>query len=80
MSQDNVIKLPQPGEFCSTPVGGIAFRDRGAIAVPFAARLDELAGRDRCRMADDGDEIALVARLYAQNADAVLAFSHGFEL
>jgi hypothetical protein len=61
-------------------VGGIAFRNRGAIVVPFATRLDELAGRDRCRMADDGDEIALAARLYAQNAEAVLAFSHGFEL
>jgi hypothetical protein len=80
MSQDNVIKLAQQGEFCSTVVGGIAFRNRGAIVVPFATRLDELAGRDRCRMADDGDEIALAARLYAQNAEAVLAFSHGFEL
>jgi hypothetical protein len=50
-----------------------------AIVVPFATRLDEFAGRDRCRMADDGDEIALAARLYAQNAEAVLAFSHGFE-
>jgi hypothetical protein len=71
MSQDNVIKLPQPGEVCSTPVGGIAFR---------TTRLDELAGRDRCRMADDSDEIALAARLYAQKAEAVLTFSHGFEL
>ncbi|MGC2224328.1 MAG: hypothetical protein WA624_19255 [Methylocella sp.] len=79
MSQDDVIKLPQPGEVCSTPVGGIAFRNRGAV-VPFATRLDELAGRDRCRMADDGDEIALAARLYAQKAEAVLAFSRGFEL
>ena len=43
-----------------------------AIVAPFAARLDELAGRNRCRMTDDGDEIALAARLYAQNAEAVL--------
>ncbi len=72
MSQDNVIKLPQPGEVCSTPLGGIGFRDRGAIAVPFAARLDELAGGDHRGMTDDGDGFTLTARLHAQNAEAVV--------
>jgi hypothetical protein len=43
-----------------------------AIVVPFTTRLDELAGRDCCRMGDDGDEMALAARLYPQYAEAVL--------
>ena len=43
-----------------------------AIVGPFAARLDELAGGDHCGMTDDGNWITLAARLYAQNAEAVV--------
>ena len=44
----------------------------GAIVGPFAARLDELAGGDHRGMTDDSDRITLAARLYAQNAEAVI--------
>jgi hypothetical protein len=39
MSQDNVIKLAQPGEFCSTVVGGIAFRNRARNCTPCVRSL-----------------------------------------
>src|SRR5208283_4181311 len=43
-----------------------------AIVGPFAARLDKLAGGDHCGMTDDSNRITLAARLYAQNAEAVV--------
>jgi len=43
-----------------------------AVIYPGAARLDELAGRDHCGVANDGDEIALAAGFDTQNAEAVL--------
>jgi hypothetical protein len=42
------------------------------IVLVQAARLDELAGRDRGRVADDGDQVALTPCLDAQDAEAVL--------
>ena len=44
----------------------------GAVVDPFARGGDPLAGGDRGRVADDGDEIAMAARLDAQHAKAVL--------
>ena len=49
----------------------------GPIVDPPAARLDELAGADRCRMADDGDQIALAARLHPQDAEAAVLVVEG---
>ena len=51
------------------------------IIDPPAARLDELAGTDRRGMADDGDQVALAARLHPQNAEpAVLVVErHSFD-
>jgi hypothetical protein len=42
-----------------------------AVVDPRPARLDELAGRDHCGMANEGDEIALAAGFDTQNAEAV---------
>jgi hypothetical protein len=42
------------------------------IVDPPATRLDELAGADRRRMTDDGNQIALAARLHPQHAEAVV--------
>ena len=44
----------------------------GAVVDPFARRGDPLAGGDHGGVADDGDQIAVAARLDAQNAEAVL--------
>ena len=44
----------------------------GCVVGRFAARLDELAGRDHRDMTDDGDGFTLAARLHAQNAEAVV--------
>ena len=43
-----------------------------AVIYPGAARLDKLAGRDHCGVANNGDEIALAAGFDTQNAEAVL--------
>ena len=51
-----------------------------AIVVPDAARLDELAGRDRRRMADDGDQVALPTRFDAEDAKPVLRIVEGYPL
>ncbi len=63
----------------STVVGGVALRKCGpelqavgAVVGPGAGGLDPLAGRDHRGVADDGDEVALPARLQAQHAEAVL--------
>src|ERR1700724_3691299 len=51
---------------------GAELHAMGAIVVPLAARLDELAGGDHRGMTDDGDGFTLAARLHAQNAEAVI--------
>ena len=49
----------------------------GAVVDPFARRRDPLAGGDRRRVADDGHQIAMSARLHPQNAEAVLGVVEG---
>ena len=44
----------------------------GAVVDPFARRGDPLAGGDRRGMADDGDQVAVAARLDPEHAEAVL--------
>ena len=62
----------------STVVGAVALRNEAlnwspcAVVDPGPARLDELAGRDHRRVADEGDEVALAAGFDTQNAEAVL--------
>src|SRR5512132_2583160 len=50
------------------------------IVDPPATRLDELAGADRRRMTDDGNQIALAARLHPQHAEAVVLVVEGHAL
>ena len=47
------------------------------VGEPDADGLDELAGRDRRRMADDGDEVAVAARLHLQDGEAVVLVVEG---
>ena len=63
----------------STVVGATAARRRALNCRPWTRSfthapfgLDELAGRDRRRVADDGDEGVAAARLDAQHREAVL--------
>ena len=49
----------------------------GAVVDPFARRGDPLARRDRRRLADDGHEIAMPARLGSENAEPVLLVVEG---
>ena len=49
----------------------------GAVVDPFARRRDPLAGGDRGGVADDGDQVAMAARLDPQNAEAVLGVVEG---
>ena len=49
----------------------------GAVVDPFARGGDPLAGGDRGGVADDGHQIAMAARLDAQNAEAVLGVVEG---
>ena len=51
---------------------GLELQAVRAIGDPDADGVDEFAGRDRRRMADDGDEIAPPARLHLQDREAVL--------
>ena len=44
----------------------------GAVVDPFARGGDPLAGGDRGGVPDDGYQVAVAARLDAQNAEAVL--------
>ena len=44
----------------------------GAVVDPGAARLDELAGRDHCGVADDRDQVALASGFDPQDAKTVL--------
>jgi hypothetical protein len=41
------------------------------------ARVDELAGTDRRGMADDGDQVALSARLHPQHAESAVLVVKG---
>jgi hypothetical protein len=50
------------------------------IVDPPATRLDELASADRRRMTDNGDQIALAARLHPQHAEAVILVVEGHPL
>ena len=43
----------------------------GAVIDPGAARLDELAGGDHCRVTENGDRVTLTTRLHAQHAEPV---------
>ena len=49
----------------------------GAVVDPFARGGDPLAGGDRRGVADDGHQIAMAARLGAQNAEAILGIVKG---
>ena len=49
----------------------------GAVVDPFARGGDPLAGRNGCGMADHGHDIAMPARLGAQNAEAVFGIVIG---
>ena len=48
-----------------------------SVVDPFARRGDPLACRDRSRLADDGHEIAMPARLGSENAEPVLLVVEG---
>jgi hypothetical protein len=47
------------------------------IVDPAAARLDELAGGNHRRMADEGDQITVASRFHPQHAEAVLGVVKG---
>ena len=49
----------------------------GAVVDPLARRGDPFTGGNRCRMANDGDEISLPACLCPQNTEAVLGIMKG---
>src|SRR6516165_1355761 len=48
-----------------------------AVVLPRSARLNELAGGNRRRMAENGDQIALTPRLHPQYAEPVLLVVEG---
>ncbi len=50
--------------------GGLELQAMRAVAHPAAVRADELAGGDRRRVPDEGDQVALPARLHPQDAEA----------
>ena len=52
--------------------GGAELQAVGAVVDPGAACLDELAGIDHGGVADHGDQVALTARLHAQDAEPAL--------
>ena len=49
----------------------------GAVVDPFARCGDPLAGGDGGGVPDDGDQVAMAARLDAENAEAVLGIMEG---
>ena len=51
---------------------GAELQTMRAVIDPAAAELDELAGRDRGRVPDHGDQVPLPARLYPQHAEAIV--------
>ena len=68
----------------SSVVGAVALRKAALNCRPWVrsltqtpAPLDELAGRDHRGVADDGDQVALAARLDPQHAEAVLGVVEG---
>ena len=68
----------------STAVGSAAPQEIAAelhavhpIVDPPAACLDELAGTDRRSVADDGDQVALAARLHPQHAEPAVFIVKG---
>ncbi len=56
---------------CRLQEGGPELQAVRAVVRPGTGGLDPLAGRDHRGVADDGDEVALPARLQAQHAEAV---------
>ena len=81
--------MPEPRYFSmpSAVVGGVVLRKSAlncspcvAVGDPDADGVDELAGGDRRRMADDGDEIALAPRLHLQDGEAVVLVVEGHAL
>ena len=59
---------------------GLELKAMRAIGEPDADGVDEFAGRDRSRMADDRDEIAPPARLHLQDREAILLVVKGHPL
>ena len=49
----------------------------GSVVHPFARRGDPLAGGDHRGVADDGDQLAVAARLDPENAEAVFGIVEG---
>src|SRR6516165_12537145 len=56
---------------CSLEERGSELNAMRAVVDPAPAGLDELAGRNHRRVAEDGDQIALTTRLYPQYAEPV---------
>ena len=68
----------------SIEVGAEVFRNRALNCWPWVRSLthspdrgDPFAGGDRRRVADDGDQVAVSARLDPENAEAVLGVVEG---
>ena len=61
---------------CAQEVGAELHAVRPIVDPP-AARLDELAGTDCRRMADDGDQVALAPRLHPQHAEPAVLVVKG---
>ena len=57
--------------------GGAKLHAVRPVVDPMFARVDELAGTDRRGMADDGDQVALSARLHSQDAKAAVLVVKG---
>ena len=52
----------------------------GSVGDPDADGVDELARRDRRRMADHGDEVAMAARLHLQDGESAVLVVKGHAL
>ena len=58
----------------------LKLKTMGAVADPGPARGDELPGRDRGRMSDHRDEVALASRLHLEDGKPVLCIVEGHPL
>ena len=56
---------------------GLELQPMRPVGEPDADGVDELAGRNRRRMADDGDEIAVAARLHLQDGESAVLVMEG---
>jgi hypothetical protein len=59
---------------------GAKLQAMGGIVRPAAGGLDEFPGRNRCGMAEDGQQIALASRLDPQDAETVLVIMESHPL